>query len=117
VSGRSPSPWRVVVISGAIAVLASAMTPVYGAAPLKKPPFAKQWKQERTKRLGNIGAAVRACYRSNGRSARCCGPEGLRRRDAEMEVRPVRGRQVSAVDSLINGNLQGIAELCGRKRA
>jgi hypothetical protein len=55
VSGRSPSPWRVVVISGAIAVLASAMTPVYGAAPAKKSPLAKQWKQERTKRLGNIG--------------------------------------------------------------
>lgn len=36
VPAKFPSAWRVAVISGAIAVLAPAMTPVFAARPVKK---------------------------------------------------------------------------------
>jgi hypothetical protein len=36
VAGKSPSPVRVAVIAGAFAVLASAVTPAYAAAPAGK---------------------------------------------------------------------------------
>ena len=55
VPGRSPSPWRVVVISGAFAVFASAMTPAFAAEPLKhKAAAGKHWRKPAlAKRLGN----------------------------------------------------------------
>lgn len=54
-SGRSPSPWRVAVITGAIAVLASAMTPASAAQwPNKKTAVGKQWRKPAlAKRLAN----------------------------------------------------------------
>ena len=44
-SGKSPSALHVAVISGAIAVLASAMTPVYAAPPAKKLSTSKHWRK------------------------------------------------------------------------
>ena len=42
VLGKSPSPMRVVVIAGAVALLASAVTPAYAAAPAGKDRVAKK---------------------------------------------------------------------------
>jgi hypothetical protein len=42
VLGKSPSPMRVAVIAGAVALLASAMTPVHAASPVAKERVAKK---------------------------------------------------------------------------
>jgi hypothetical protein len=57
VSGRSTSPWRAAIISGAIAVLASGMSPAYAAVPVKKPAASKQWPK---------GALAKRLVRSAG---------------------------------------------------
>jgi hypothetical protein len=46
VPGKSPSVWRVVVIAGAGAVLASAMTPAFAARPLGKMSAPKKHRSE-----------------------------------------------------------------------
>jgi len=56
VPGKSPSVWRVVVIAGASAVLASAMTPAAQAVtPVKKAPVAKKRPVTRVPKGGGGG--------------------------------------------------------------
>lgn len=55
VPGKSPSVWRVVVIAGAGAVLASAMTPAFAAAPARKSAIARKRAAATASRGGGAG--------------------------------------------------------------